>query len=50
MPLQLPGSQVRLVVEHTDLLDVEVDARFQRVLAEPETQDDSLAADAFGPL
>ena len=44
------GSQVRLVVEHTDLLDVEVDARFQRVLAEPETQDDSLAADAFGPL
>jgi len=50
MPLQLPGSLVRLVVEHTDLLDVEVEARFQRTLAEPERQDDSQAADAFGPL
>ena len=50
MPLQLPGSQVRLVVERTDLLDVEVDARFQRTLAEPESQDESRAADAFGPL
>ncbi|WP_068635343.1 ribonuclease catalytic domain-containing protein [Thauera butanivorans] len=50
MPLQLPGSQVRLVVEGTDLLDIEVDARFLRTLAEPEQQDESQTADAFGPL
>ena len=50
MPLQLPGSQVRLVVEGTDLLDIEVDARFLRTLAEPEQQDESQTADAFGQL
>jgi len=38
MPLQMPGSRVRLVVEHTDLLDIEVDARFVRTLSEPDPE------------
>jgi len=38
MPLQMPGSRVRLVVERTDLLDVEVDARFVRTLSEPDPE------------
>ena len=50
LPLQIPGSQIRLAVEHTDLLDVEVEARFLRTLSEPEQQDESQTADAFGPL
>ena len=36
MPLQMPGSRVKLVVERTDLLDVEVEARFVQTLAEPD--------------
>ncbi|ENO89420.1 ribonuclease catalytic domain-containing protein [Thauera linaloolentis] len=50
MPLQLPGSRVRLAVEHTDLLDIEVEAHFLRTLSEPAQRDESQAADAFGPL
>ena len=48
MPLQLPGSEVRLCVEHTDLLDVDIEARFVRTLSEPDPA--SLTADPFGPL
>ncbi|CAM5376527.1 MULTISPECIES: ribonuclease catalytic domain-containing protein [unclassified Thauera] len=47
MPLQLPGSRVRLHVEHTDLLDVEVEARFVAILAEPEARDFSEAGFGF---
>ncbi len=36
MPLQMPGSRVKLFVERTDLLDVEVEARFVQTLAEPD--------------
>lgn len=50
MPLQLPGSLIRLKIEQTDLLDVEVDARFLRTLAEPETSAEAWNSDAFGPL
>ncbi|ANQ83853.1 putative exoribonuclease II [Azoarcus olearius] len=39
MPLQMPGSRVRLVVEGSDLLDVEVEARFQQILSEPDPED-----------
>ncbi len=46
MPLQLPGSRVRLLVEHTDLLDVEVEARFLRTLSEPDPE--ALAESGFG--
>ncbi|HNM56915.1 MAG TPA: RNB domain-containing ribonuclease [Thauera aminoaromatica] len=38
MPLQMPGSRVKLVVERTDLLDVEVEARFVQTLAEPDPE------------
>ena len=38
MPLQMPGSRVKLVVERTDLLDVEVEARFVQILAEPDPE------------
>ncbi len=37
MPLQMPGSRVRLMVEHSDLLDVEVEARFVETLSEPDS-------------
>jgi len=47
MPLQLPGSRVRLHVKHTDLLDVEVEARFVAILAEPEARDFSEAGFGF---
>ncbi|MBN8443492.1 MAG: RNB domain-containing ribonuclease [Thauera sp.] len=36
MPLQMPGSKVRLNVERSDLFDVEVEARFVQILAEPD--------------
>jgi exoribonuclease-2 len=38
MPLQMPGSRVKLLVEHTDLLDVEVEARFVQTLSEPDPE------------
>jgi exoribonuclease-2 len=38
MPLQMPGSRVRLNVEHSDLFDVEVEARFVQILAEPTAE------------
>ena len=45
MPLQLPGSRVRLKVKHCNLFDVEVATRFECVLAEPTdgaTEEDPL--------
>ena len=41
MPLQMPGSQVRLNVEHTDLFDVDVEARFVQILSEPQSPAES---------
>ncbi|MBS0512497.1 MAG: RNB domain-containing ribonuclease [Proteobacteria bacterium] len=41
MPLQMPGSQVRLNVEHTDLFDVDVEARFVQILSEPQAPAES---------
>ena len=46
MPLQMPGSQVLLFVERTDLLDIEVEARFVRTLSEPDP--DAFAEGGFG--
>ena len=40
MPLQMPGSRVQLNVEHSDLFDVELEARFVATLAEPDPDDD----------
>ncbi|TAH45521.1 MAG: RNB domain-containing ribonuclease [Betaproteobacteria bacterium] len=41
MPLQMPGSRVKLNVEHTDLFDVEVEARFLQILSEPQAPADT---------
>lgn len=41
MPLQMPGSQVRLNVERTDLFDVDVEARFVQILSEPQAPAES---------
>lgn len=41
MPLQMPGSRVRLQVENTDLFDVEVAARFVQILSEPQAPADA---------
>jgi exoribonuclease-2 len=38
LPLQIPGSRVKLFIERTDLLDVEVEARFVQTLAEPDPE------------
>jgi exoribonuclease-2 len=46
MPLQMVGSRVKLCVEHTDLLDIEVEARFVQTLAEPAPE--TPAAAGFG--
>jgi exoribonuclease-2 len=35
LPLQLPGTRIRLAVEHSDLIDVDVHARYVETLAEP---------------
>ncbi|MCB1915900.1 MAG: RNB domain-containing ribonuclease [Rhodocyclaceae bacterium] len=43
MPLQLPGSRVRLAVTGSDLIDIELDARFVAVLSEPS--DDELSTE-----
>jgi len=43
MPLQVPGSRVRLAVGDSDLLDIELDARFLETLSEPS--EDELAAE-----
>ncbi|WP_407278770.1 RNB domain-containing ribonuclease [Aromatoleum evansii] len=43
LPVMLPGTRVRLTVEHSDLLDVDISARFVEMLAEPDPAD---AADA----
>lgn len=39
MPLQLPGTRVKLAIEGSDLIDVEVHARFLTILAEPDPQE-----------
>ncbi len=39
MPLQLPGSRVRLAIEGSDLLDVEVSARYIATLSEPDPEE-----------
>lgn len=36
LPLQMPGSRIRLTIEGSDLVDVEVHARFVATLAEPD--------------
>ena len=43
MPLQLPGSRVRLAITGSDLIDIELDARFVDVLSEPS--DDELTTE-----
>ncbi|SIR23609.1 exoribonuclease-2 [Aromatoleum tolulyticum] len=43
LPVMLPGTRVRLTVEHSDLLDVDISARFVEMLAEPDPAE---AADA----
>ncbi|AYH45375.1 RNB domain-containing ribonuclease [Azoarcus sp. DN11] len=43
LPVMLPGTHVRLTVEHSDLLDVDISARFVTMLAEPDPRE---AADA----
>jgi len=35
MPLQLPGSRVKLAITGSDLIDIELDARFVETLSEP---------------
>ena len=39
LPLQYPGSRIKLAIEGSDLLDVEVSARYIATLAEPERGD-----------
>ncbi|HRP95857.1 MAG TPA: RNB domain-containing ribonuclease [Rhodocyclaceae bacterium] len=39
LPLQLPGTRIRIAVEHSDLIDVDVAARFVETLAEPGPED-----------
>ena len=39
MPMQLPGSRVKLVVEDSDLMDIEISARFVATLSEPTAEE-----------
>ena len=39
MPLQLPGSQVRLALEGSDLVDLELNARHLETLSEPDPEE-----------
>lgn len=41
MPLQMPGAHIQLEIKDTDLLDVDVRARFIAVIAEPDSEPDS---------
>jgi len=36
MPLQMPGAQVRLAIDGSDLVDLELDARYLETLSEPD--------------
>lgn len=38
MPLQMPGAHIQLEIKDTDLLDVDVRARFIAVIAEPDSE------------
>ncbi|NMF91048.1 ribonuclease catalytic domain-containing protein [Aromatoleum petrolei] len=44
LPVMLPGTRVRLTIEHSDLLDVDISARFVEMLAEPDPADTADAA------
>lgn len=39
MPLQMPGAQVRLALEGSDLVDLELDARHLETLSEPDPEE-----------
>jgi exoribonuclease-2 len=39
LPLQLPGTRVRLAIEGSDLLDIEVRARYLTTIAEPDPEE-----------
>ena len=39
LPLQLPGTRVRLAIEGSDLLDVDVHARYLETLGEPDPEE-----------
>lgn len=43
LPLQYPGSRVKLAIEGSDLLDVEVHARYIATLAEPDAAENGLS-------
>lgn len=43
LPLQYPGSRVKLGIEGSDLLDVEVHARYIATLAEPEPSENGMS-------
>lgn len=43
LPLQYPGSRVKLAIEGSDLLDVEVHARYIATLAEPDASENGLS-------
>jgi exoribonuclease II len=43
LPLQYPGSRVRLSVEGSDLLDVEINARYITTLSEPEPSENGIS-------
>ncbi len=39
LPLQVPGSRIRLAIEGSDLVDVDVHAQYIETLAEPDPED-----------
>jgi len=39
LPIQLPGSRVRVTIDGSDLLDVDVQARYVQTLAEPDPEE-----------
>ena len=39
LPLQMPGSRVRLAIEDSDLVDVELSARYITTLSEPDPEE-----------
>jgi exoribonuclease-2 len=39
LPLQLPGTRVRLEIEGSDLLDVDIRARYLETLGEPDPEE-----------
>jgi len=41
LPLQMPGARIRLTIESTDLVDIDVTARYVTTLSEPEPESNS---------